>query len=111
MRNDRPQSEVYREAAMRWQALDAAARLLEDTKSAVFSQRCLKHEGANEKSQAAKETAVRASDFWMDYVRKTVNARSEANKAKIDMDYERMRGWERQSQEATERQELRMTAS
>ena len=108
MSNTRPQSEVYREAAMRHQALDAAARLLEDTKSAVFSQRCLRFEGAGEKSQAAKETAVRASDFWLDYCRKTIDARTEANKAKVEVEYLKMVYWERAGQAATERQELRM---
>ena len=95
---------------MRHQALDAAARLLEDTKSAVFSQRCLRFEGVGEKSQAAKETAVRASDFWMDYCRKTIDARSLANAAKVEVEYLKMRYWEMAGQAATERQELRMSA-
>ena len=108
MRNDRPQSEVYREAAMRWADLDAAARMLEEGKSAVLSQR-MAHLGDMPVSKA--ELTVKASEFWSDYIKKMVRAKTEANKARIEMEFCKMRAWERQSAEAYERQEMRMVAS
>ena len=107
MRNDRPQSEVYREAAMRWCDADAAARLLEDTKASVFAQRCMLVEG----SVAKAEMVTRASPEWQSHLERIVRARTAANKARIEMEFTKMQAWERQSQEAYERQEMRMTAS
>ena len=108
MRNDRPQSEVYREAAMRWADLDAAARMLEESKSAVLS-RLMSDYGDIPVSKA--ELKVKASDYWQDYIDKMVRAKTAANKARIEMEFCRMRAWERNSEEATSRVEMRMTAS
>ena len=105
MRNDRPQSEVYRETAMRWADLDAASRMLEEGKSAVLSQRMAQ---LGDMPVSKAELTVKASEFWSDYIKKMVRAKTEANKARIEMEFVRMVAWERQSQAATERQELRM---
>ena len=105
MRNDRPQSEVYREAAMRWADLDAAARMLEEGKSAVLSQRMA---ALGDMPVSKAELTVKASEFWSDYIKKMVRAKTEANKARIEMEFTKMQAWERQSAEAYERQEMRM---
>jgi len=106
MNNKRPQSEVYREAAMRWADLDAAARMLEEGKSAVLSQRMAQ---LGDMPVSKAELTVKSSEFWADYIKKMVRAKTEANKARIEMDYHRMVAWERNSQEAYERAEMRMT--
>lgn len=93
---------------MAWADLDAAARILEESKSAVLAQRMADH-GDMPVSKA--EMKVKASEFWQDYICKMVNAKTRANKARIEMEFTKMQAWERQSAEAYERQEMRMTAS
>ena len=105
MSNTRPQSELYRESAIRWADLDAAARMLEEGKSAVLSQRMAQ---LGDMPVSKAELTVKASEFWSDYIKKMVRAKTEANKARIEMVYVKMRYWEQSSQAATERQELRM---
>lgn len=107
MSNTRPQSELYREAAMRWADLDAAARMLEEGKSAVLSQRMA---ALGDMPVSKAELAVKSSDFWSDYIKKMVRSKTEANKARIEMEFVRMQAWEKQSRDAYERQEMRMTA-
>ena len=80
--NQRPQSQIYREAALRWNDLDAAARLLEDPKSAVLAQRISQLLGEfPHYSHAKAEAKVKASDAWHDYVQRVVAARTAANRA------------------------------
>lgn len=105
MRNDRPQSEIYREAAHRWADLDAAARMLEEGKSAVLAQRMAQ---CGDMPVSKAEMSVKASDFWSDYIKKMVRAKTEANKARIEMEFTKMQAWERNSAEAYERAEMRM---
>lgn len=107
MRNERPQSEVYREAAMRWADLDAAARMLEEGKSAVLAQRM---NALGDMPVSKAELQVKASDFWSDYIKKMVRAKTEANKARIEMEFCKMQAWEQNSKEAYERAEMRMSA-
>lgn len=102
---NRPYSEVWREAAERWADLDSAARLLEETKSAVLS-KWMVEEGDIPVSKA--ELRVKASDRWGEYVEKVVKARTAADKAKIERDYYHMKAWEQRSQEATARTEARL---
>ncbi len=98
-------SEKYREAAKDWVEKDSAANLLEDLKSAMLSQRMLM---LNEKSVSKAEMEVKASPEWEDYVTKTVEARKAANLAQVQCEYIRMRFFEKNSHEATERIERRM---
>ena len=107
MNNSRPQSELYREAATRWADLDAAARMLEEGKSAVLSQRMAQ---CGDMPVSKAELQVKASPFWADYIKKMVNAKTAANKARIEMEFVKMQAWEQQSRQAYERQEMRMTA-
>lgn len=101
---NRPYSEVWREAADRWSDMDNAARLLEETKSAVLS-KWMTEEGDIPVSKA--ELRVKASDRWKRFVESVVNARTAADKAKIEMKYLDMKYWEAQSKAATERTEAR----
>ena len=101
---NRPYSEVWREAADHWTDLDNAARLLEETKSAVLS-KWMTEEGDVAVSKA--ELRVKASDRWKRFVESVVNARTAADKAKIEMKYREMQYFEGQSKAATERVEAR----
>jgi hypothetical protein len=108
--NRRPQSEIYRDVAIRWADLDAAARMLEETKTAVLSQKMAALTGlAPAMSVSRAEQQVKASPEWSDFLDKMVRARTQANKAKIEVEFTRMQFWERNSADATERQEMRMT--
>jgi len=104
-RDNRPNSELYRLAAKEWVALDSAANLLEETKSAVLSQR-MRALGDMPVSRA--ELLVKASPEWMDFVTKMVKARESANLAKVKVEWLRMRGIEHQASEATRRAEMRL---
>lgn len=104
--SNEPYSEQYRKAATRWASLEAAASLLEESKSAVMSQQ-MSAQGDIPVTHA--ERIVKASPQWKDYLEKMVKAREAANLAKIEMEFIRMRYWENQGDEATKRQELRMT--
>jgi hypothetical protein len=100
MTNARPQSELYREAAMRWADLDAAARMLEEGKGAVLAQR-MALLGDIPVSKA--EQQVKASEFWSDYIKRMVNTKTQANKAKIEVEFVRMQHWEKTQDRADER--------
>lgn len=107
--NQRPQSQIYREAALRWNDLDAAARLLEDTKSAVLAQRISQLLGEfPHYSHAKAEAKVKASDAWHDYVQRVVAARTAANRAQIEVQYEKMKHWEQTQDRADHRYEARL---
>ena len=104
MSRNRPASMEYQEVAHRWVTLDAAARLLEETKSAVFAQRCL---SVTEKSQARAEMVAKADPVWADHLKKMVDARTQANKARVEQEFYRMRFWEANSEAANERASAR----
>lgn len=86
-------------------AEDSAARMLEETKSAVFSQMVGK-QGDMPVSRA--EHNVRASADWHDFLKNMVEQRTKANAAKVELKYLEMKFYERQSADATARAERRM---
>lgn len=100
-----PISEQYRLVAKQWVDAEAAASLLEDTKSAVMSQR-MSTLGDMPVSKA--EMTVKASDEWSDYIKKMVSARKNANLLKVQLEFLRMRFSEWQSAEASKRAEMRL---
>lgn len=100
-----PWSEQYRVAAKRWVDAEAAASLLEDTKSAFLSQRMQTHVDV---ATNRAEALVKASDEWGDFVSKMVNARKQANLLKVQLEYIRMKFSEWQSENATKRAEMRL---
>ena len=105
MSNQLP-SEQYRLCAKDWVAKDGAARMLEDSKTAVLSQR-MKALGDMPVSSAERE--VKSSPEWGDYVRQMVEARTAANLAKVKMKYIEMKYFEGQSTNANRRAEMRLT--
>lgn len=102
-------SEQYRLAAKEWCQFDAAANLLEESKSAVLSQMINKQFQNDPKIALNRaETNAKGSQVWMEYITKMVKAREEANLAKIKVKWIEMRFSEQQSAEATARAESRL---
>lgn len=100
-----PISERYRIIAKEWVELDHAARLMEETKSAVLSQRMA---ALGDMPVSKAELAVKASNEWHEFVKALVDARSAANLKKVELEWIRMRFSEQQSREATERAERKL---
>ena len=103
--DNRPLSEQFRIVAKQWVEADAAASLLEETKSAVLSQRMA---ALGDVPVSHAERAVKSSPEWEEHVRKIVDARKEANLLKLKMEWLRMRFSEWQSDAATRRAEMRL---
>jgi len=100
-----PISEQYRVIAKKWCDADAAANLLEETKSAVLAKMMVAH-GQMPVSKA--EMLVKASDEWNDYIEKMVRAREQAALLKAQLEYIRMKFQERSSAEANKRAEMKL---
>jgi hypothetical protein len=100
-----PLSMQWYEAATKWVDADASANLMEESKSAVFSQMAMRAEGS---SIAAKELKAKSSPEWEAYVTNMVTARTTANRLKVQAEYLRMLYFEGQSQAANERVQARM---
>ena len=103
--NNLPWSEQYRLAGLFWADREAAAQLLEDSKSAIMAQ--WQTELGDLPVNRAEQT-VKASARWRDYILDTVKAREAANVAKIELEYLRMKSMEYQAKEANQRTELRI---
>lgn len=100
-----PWSERYRLAGHRWVEADGAARLLEETKTAVLSQ---KMKALGDMPAAHAERDVRSSPDWLDHVEKIVTARTKANELKVELEYARLKFMEWQSENANRRVEARL---
>ena len=98
-------SEQYRIAAKEHVELDAAASLLEETKSARLSQMML---ACNADSVSKAEMLTKASPAWTQVVEEMVEARRKANMKKVELEWIRMRFSEQQSAEANARAERRL---
>jgi hypothetical protein len=105
MNGNLPISEQYRIVAKNWVDADAAASLLEETKSAVLA-RMMADQGDMPVSRA--EMNVKASDDWREFVTKMVEAREKAALLKVQLEYIRMKFSEWQSSEATKRAEMKL---
>lgn len=102
---NRPWSEVIFEKHLDWCDKDNAARLLEETKSAVFAQRCAV---LGDIPVNRAEQIVKASPDWHDYVVKIVQAKTAANIARANLEYARVRKDEFMNAEANHRAEARL---
>ena len=99
-------SEQFRIVAKEWVAADAAARILEETKTAVLSQRM---NALGDMPVSKAERIVKGSADWTKQMQDMVNAREKANLAKVKMEYYRMKAFEWQSENANRRSEMRLT--
>lgn len=98
-------SEQFRITAKQWVEADAAANMLEETKSAVLAQRMTQHADA---PVSRAEMLVKASPEWHEFIGEMVTAREKANLLKVKLEYLRMRFSEWQSEAATKRAEMRL---
>lgn len=102
---DLPLVEQYRVAAEEWVDLDAAARMLEETKTAVMAQ---KQSALGDIPVNRAEQMVKSSRDWLDHLAKMVDARTKANEARVKLKYLEMKYYERQGMDANRRAEVRM---
>jgi hypothetical protein len=100
-----PISEQWERKALEAVDAEAAAQMLEETKSAVLSQMMLK-QGDMPVSRA--EMIVKASEEWSRFVEGMVKARQHANKVRVERDYLRMRFSEWVAQDANHRAAARI---
>jgi hypothetical protein len=103
--DNRPISEQFRVVAKQWVDADNAARMLEESKTAVLSQR-MAQLGDVPVSHAERE--VKSSQEWQDWIKGMVEARTRANLLKVQLEYVRMQFSEAQSFEATKRAEMKL---
>lgn len=101
-----PWSEQFRIVSKDWVDAEAAASLLEDTKSAFLAQKIAE---LGDMPVNRAEATVKASPEWVDYVRKMIDARKAANRRKVQLEYLRMKFTEWNSAEASQRAEMRLT--
>lgn len=105
LRNDVPISEQYRLAAMEWADLDNSARMLEEGKTTFLAQR---KAALGDIADNKAEKEVKSSDEWANYIKAMVRAKTQANKARIELEYLKMRFAEWNSAEANARSERKL---
>lgn len=101
-----PWSEQFRIVGKKWVEANHAARLYEETKSAVLAK--MKSD-LGEMPDSRAETIVKATKEWREYVENGVKARTDADFLKIKLEWIRLKYFEQNSQEANNRHELRLT--
>ncbi len=105
MNSNAPLSEQFRLAAKDWVDKDSAASMLEETKSAVLSQRMA---ALGDMAVSKAELQVKASPEWREFVEGMVRARTSANLAKVKLEWIRLKFNEWQSEAATKRAEMKL---
>jgi len=97
-------AERMRLAGEEWSDLDAAANMLEETRKSVLAELVNQSKGG---SIAAKESEALADPAYKLHITNMVNARKEANRARVK--YDTARAWVElvRTSEATKRAELR----
>ena len=105
MNANAPLSEQFRLAAKDWVDKDSAASMLEETKSAVLSQRMA---ALGDMAVSKAELQVKASQEWREFVEGMVRARTSANLAKVKLEWIRLKFNEWQSEAATKRAEMKL---
>jgi len=101
----KPWSDIYEEAGIAWADAEAAAQLLENCRSAMFAEWCTE-QGDIPVNRA--EQTVKAQPRWKEYNEKMVQARKDANKAKIRLESIKMRAMEEHAKQANYRAETRL---
>lgn len=102
---NRPWSEVFKEAADDWVDKEDAAHILEETKTLVMSQ---KQAMLGDIPVNRAEQTVKASKEWYDHVLKICEARRVANKAWVEVEWAKMKSNEWNNAEANHRVEARL---
>ena len=102
---EKPLSEQFRLVAKKWVDADAAASLLEETKSAVLSRMMV---SLGDMAVNRAELTVKSSEDWMEFITKMVKAREQAALLKVQLEYIRMRFNEWQSHAANRIAEMKL---
>lgn len=105
MNSNAPISEQYRLVAKKYCDADAAANLLEETKSAFLAKLML---ARGDMAVSKAEMLVKGSDEWTDYVTKMIRAREQAALLKAQLAYIQMKFYEWQADGANKRAEMRL---
>lgn len=100
---EQPLSEQFRLVARKWVDAEAAAHILEETKTAVLAEKMM---ALGEMPVSRAEMTIKASKDWHEHLGKIVQARREANLLKMQIRYIEMRAREQQSANATYRAEM-----
>ena len=103
--SNEPYSDQWRRAALHANDLEAAASILENTRSAMLSQ-WMTELGDIAVNKA--ERVIKASPKWMDLNKRMVDARTKANAAEIEATYLKMKYYESASERADERTMARL---
>jgi hypothetical protein len=103
--SDEPLSMKFWKASQDWVAHDSAARLLEELKTSTLSQMMMK---LGDMPISRAEMLAKASDEYREYIRLMTASRTDANNAKVKMEYCRMKHSEMMSKEASERLEAKL---
>lgn len=98
-------SEQFRIVSKGWAQKQAAASILEETKSAFLAKMIGRH---GDIPHVQAERIVKSSEEWTDFIKGMVDAKLAANLAKAQMEYIRMKFNERQSAEASSRARRKM---
>lgn len=102
-------SEQIRLAERKWAACEDNASRLEEGRSILMAEMKLNLiDSAQASSLARAEDMARSSEQWRGYVRKMHDARREANEARADWRALERDYWATVSDEASERQQMRM---
>ncbi len=99
MSNEQLSEQLYK-AGVDWADKNAAANLLEETKSATLSQMMSQF---SELPVSRAEMNVKASGEWMQFINKMVSARHKSDLAKVRLEFLRAKLQEWQSAEANHR--------
>jgi hypothetical protein len=105
MTSNAPFSEQFRLKGLEWADLDAAARLLEEGKTTYLAQR---KAALGDMADSKAEKLVKSSPDWADYIKKMVRAKTLANRARIELEFVKMRYWEHSGSDANKRAEMRL---
>jgi hypothetical protein len=103
--HERPISEEFRLVAKAWCEADAAARLLEETKSSMLAKLVI---ASKEPSITRAEYAAKASAEYAEHIDKMVVAKTEANLRRVQMKFIEMKFSEWTSADANQRRERQM---
>jgi hypothetical protein len=105
-------SEQVRVAERHWANCENRASELEEGRSIIMAEMKLNLVASgNAKSMNAAEDIARSSDQWKGYVRKMHDARHAANLARADWRETERRYWASVSEEASERQQMRLAGA
>jgi hypothetical protein len=105
MSDNQPISEQFRVVAKKWVDAEAAAQILEETKTAVLSQMKV---ALGDIPDSRAETRAKASPEWWAHLENMVEARKQGNLHKVHMKYLEMKAWEHRSEEASKRAEMKL---